>query len=140
MEGCALLLHYLSWSNTLDLISIVSPTILKWAPIPQFKSLKSVQRVFSGAAKQVIIELTPIINEKHLLVGLVGDKVVALKKRPKKRPSRAVEEVDKGENTKWSFKFDDVFDVDFPAPSPKEHKKKLSQVPKFQGLQPCLRQ
>lgn len=64
----------------MDLISAVSPRMLR-APFPQFKSLKSVHGAFSGAAKQMIIELTPKTEEEHLLAGLTEDKVATSNKK-----------------------------------------------------------
>lgn len=70
---------------------------------PQLKTLKSVQRTFSGVTKQMIIEFTPTMNKKHLLVGLTEDKVVTPKKMlpkkgtPDKRPlEEEIEEVEEG--------------------------------------------
>lgn len=61
--------------------------------------------------------MTPTANEKHPLVGLMGDKVVTPEKTSEKRAlEKAVEEVDEGEKTE-SSELDDVFDFDFPAHS-----------------------
>lgn len=64
----------------------------------------------------MIIELTPTADEKHLLVGLINDKVVNPKKTLEKMLSKkAVEEVEENAKTEPSSYFYDVFDVDFPS-------------------------
>lgn len=83
-EGCPLLLHYFALEHIpdcgKDLVSVVSPRMLKWAPIPQFKALKFTQEAFSGATNQMIIEVSPTLDNKYLLVGLTEDKAVTPKK------------------------------------------------------------
>lgn len=52
--------------------------------------------MFIEAAKQMIIELRPTTDKKHLLVGSINDKVVTPNKIAEKRPSKkAIEEVEK---------------------------------------------
>lgn len=71
-----------------DFTCIVSLRMLKWDAIPI--CLRSVQGVFSGVTKQVIVIL--MVDEHPILVGL-KDKVVSQKKIRKKRASKAIEEV-----------------------------------------------
>lgn len=60
--------------------------------------MKSAQWVFTRATKQAIVQLIPIMDEHHLLVGLKDDKVTSPKKTPEKRAmKKAVEEVSEGE-------------------------------------------
>lgn len=76
MQGCALILYYFVVehipASEIDLVSVVSPRMLKWETIPQYKTLRAVQKVFFGASKKVIVELRPTTNERHLLIGLNG--------------------------------------------------------------------
>lgn len=69
-----------------DLISIVSPNMLKWDAVSQNKSLRTVQRALSRTAKQVIVQLIMSKDGYHLLVSL-KDEMVSPKKTPKKEGS-----------------------------------------------------
>lgn len=65
--------------------------------------LRSVQGVFFGLTKQVIV--IPMMDEHHLLVRL-KDKVASQKKIPKKRASKAIKEVvEEGWKSESSSKF-----------------------------------
>lgn len=77
----------------MDLIGVFSLRMLKWNAIDQHKSVRTVQPVFSGATKHVIVELKSAINEYHLMVGLEKAKVempVLVKKTHEKRTSKKV--------------------------------------------------
>lgn len=75
------------------------------------------------------VELTLTGDAKHLLLGEVDDKVVTPKKSPEKRQSeKAVEEVDKGEKTSSSLKFDDGFTWSSPPHCLRSVRRSLSRV------------
>lgn len=100
--------------------------------------MKSAQGAIAGATKEVIIELIPITDDHHLLIRLKDDKVVSPKKTTEKRASKkAVKEVGAGEKNDLSSRFDDVFDVNFSIPSPRNVRRSLILSPKFLGLQTC---
>lgn len=105
----------------IDLLSVVSPRILKWETIPQYKTLKAAQKVFFGASKEVIVELRSTANERHLLIGLKD------KGTPKKTTVEATKErVVKAEPmalNESSSEYVEVFHVSFSIPSKRVIKK-----------------
>lgn len=65
----------------MDLISVISLRMLKRNAITQSKSLGTMQMVFAGTAKQVIVDLELTVDQDHLLDGLEEKKVVATQGR-----------------------------------------------------------
>lgn len=66
---------------------------------PLVQEFEICSRAFTGATKQMIIELSPIAVEKHLLVGLIEFKVVTPKKKtPEERLlKKAIEKMEEFE-------------------------------------------
>lgn len=56
-----MILHYFALEHIpasgVDLVSAVSPRMLKWEATPQYKTLRATQKAFSSASKVVIVEL-----------------------------------------------------------------------------------
>lgn len=67
MQGCALILHYVALEHIpasgVDLVSVVSLRMLKWEAMISYKTLRAAQKVFSGAAKEVIVVLHSSADE-----------------------------------------------------------------------------
>lgn len=89
LGGAMLVFYYSILEHILNcgtnLISVVSPNMLKWVVIPRVNNLKIRWKSISGATKQVIIKLVPMTKEKDLLVGSQDNKVMTPKKTPEKR-------------------------------------------------------
>lgn len=72
-ERCVLSLHVFVMehipASRIDLRGIVSPMILKLYDITKHKSLSTIQAIFAGTVKQVIMDLELKENEFHFLVG-----------------------------------------------------------------------
>lgn len=139
MEWCALILHFF----IVEHIPESKPNFMAvtnwgyWSGvILQYKTTENMQGVFSGASKQVIMYLISTVDEYHLLVGLEDEQKTTLKKTSSKPVAKKdVKEVDQGsEKVKSSSKFEDLFDVDYSAPSLRGYRKaKGSPVPKYCG-------
>lgn len=92
------------------------------------------QGVFSRTYKQVIMDWISAIDERHLLVGQEEEEKVSSKKAPSRLVAKnGVKEVDQGsEKTESSFKFNDIFDVDYSTPMRVIHKKLiLTRITKY---------
>lgn len=86
MQGCTLILHYFALEHILapeiDLISVVTPRMLKCDAMPLYKTLRAAQKEF-GASKEVIGELRPMTDEHHHLIGLKDEETKTLEKQSK---------------------------------------------------------
>lgn len=56
------------------MISVVSLRMLKWDAIQGYKTMRATQKTFFGASKDVIIELRPMDEERHHLMGLKDER------------------------------------------------------------------
>lgn len=93
--------------------------MLKWDALPQYKTLRAGQRTFAKTDEQVVVDLSPAPNERHLLVRL-KDEVTSKKTLEKRSRMKVVEKVVVGES-KSSSDFDNLFDADYLVPLKKVH-------------------
>lgn len=101
IKGCALILHFFIVEHIPrfgpDLMVITNPRMLNWGVIPQCKTMKNIQGTFSGASKQVIVNLIPTVNEHHLLLSLEVKQKVTPNKPPWKLSKEGRREGGSGE-------------------------------------------
>lgn len=115
MQGYALILQYFALEHIpasgVDLVSVMSSRMLKWEIMPQYKTLKAVQKEFLGASNEVIAELRPLINERHLLIWLKDEGTP--KETTVEAAKEKVVEAEPMALSESSSEYDDVFYVSF---------------------------
>lgn len=74
MLGFALILHYFVLEyipfSGVGKVSVVSHRMLKYKAIPPYKTLRAAKKAFFSTSKEVIVELRPMTDERHILRGL----------------------------------------------------------------------
>lgn len=109
------ILHYFALQHIptsgIDLISVVTPRMLKRNAMLLYKTLRAVKRTFIGASKEVVVELSPMADEHQFLVGLKDEKIP--KKTPEKQGKRRFFVAVPMILSKSFTEYDDTFYVDY---------------------------
>lgn len=119
------------------MIGVVGQKIFKWDVVTQRKSFNTVQTVFSGMAKQVILKLERTTEENHFLVGLDEKKMVTRKAEAKKTlekraSKRTLRRWHRGKRRVPPSEFNDVFSVNYVIPSTRSCR--IKRVESYKGL------